>query len=151
MSNIYRRENGGFILINKKVLDLLNQYKQHNGKYEAGGILLGCYRGHHIEVIHATPPGPNDIRKPYRFIRKCPSHAIEALKLWEQSHETITYLGEWHTHPEAMPQPSGIDHANWEKYIHMMDCIFCIQGIDDLWVGEKSKGSIHANKTKRLQ
>lgn len=137
MNSIYQRVNGGFILVSQDVLKFLNKFKQYNGDTEAGGILLGCYRGTHIEITHATPPGLDDIRQPLKFIRKCSSHANEAIRVWKSSQEKITYLGEWHTHPQAIPVPSVIDHNNWRNKLPNGDCVLCIQGTERLWVGEK--------------
>jgi hypothetical protein len=29
----------------------------------------------------------------------------------------VTYLGEWHSHPERNPSPSTIGHADWSKQL----------------------------------
>ena len=34
-------------------------------------------------------------------------------KLWDDSQHAKTYLGEWHTHNQRIPQPSFIDRRNW--------------------------------------
>ena len=40
-------------------------------------------------------------------------HAAIALARWTGSQGTVRYLGEWHTHPEDHPQPSGLDRLEW--------------------------------------
>ncbi|WP_310886220.1 MULTISPECIES: Mov34/MPN/PAD-1 family protein [Pseudomonas syringae group] len=40
-------------------------------------------------------------------------HDAIAHKRWEHSEGKIRSLGEWHTHPENNPSPSGIDLREW--------------------------------------
>ncbi len=82
---------------------------------EAGGILLGFYRGPHVQIMHCTTPLPADHRLWNRFERRDPGHQVEATRRWRDSGRTMTYVGEWHTHPEAKPTPSFIDKWNWRK------------------------------------
>ena len=35
--------------------------------------------------------------------------------LYKKSDETFRYIGEWHTHPEAIPNFSYLDLKNWKK------------------------------------
>ena len=82
---------------------------------EAGGILLGYRRGPHIEVLEATAPMRKDIRGRNSFERKDSGHQSLSDKRWEASDGTILYLGEWHTHPTNIPEPSTIDRHEWDK------------------------------------
>ncbi|MFK5893106.1 MAG: Mov34/MPN/PAD-1 family protein [Pseudomonadota bacterium] len=145
MNKVYQRNNQGYVLFNSLVMELLHKFKQHTGENEAGGILLGCYRDPHIEVVLATPPGPDDIRKPLSFIRKCASHKREAHNQWKKSGKLITYIGEWHTHPQKIPEPSYTDYRNWIEFLPCSDSIICIQGTEELWVGENT------NNIKKVQ
>lgn len=43
---------------------------------------------------------PSSLRGPYR---------------WRASRGTVRYLGEWHTHPEDYPIPSGLDRSEWRR------------------------------------
>ena len=124
------------MLFNHQALELMEKYKQYRGDSEAGGILLGSYRGQHIEVIYATPPGTQDIRTPNKFIRKCKSHKLAAHLNWINSNQTVTYVGEWHTHPQIVPQPSCIDYSNWNSNLPSDEIIVCIQGTQHLWAAE---------------
>lgn len=36
-----------------------------------------------------------------------------ALSRWMASQGTVRYRGEWHTHPEDYPHPSGLDRSEW--------------------------------------
>lgn len=84
---------------------------------EAGGILIGKENKSNENIIinHTTVPMPKDEMKHNRFIRKDKGH-IELFKnLYKESDETLRYIGEWHTHPEAIPNFSCIDLKNWKK------------------------------------
>lgn len=82
---------------------------------EAGGILLGYRRGPHIEVVEASTPLPGDIRKRHRFERCDAGHQAFSDFHWKSSHGLITYVGDWHTHPERTPTPSPVDCCEWGK------------------------------------
>ena len=84
---------------------------------EAGGILIGKENKSNENIIinHITVPMPKDERKHNRFIRKDKRHIELFENLYKKSDETFRYIGEWHTHPEAIPNFSEIDLNNWKK------------------------------------
>lgn len=82
---------------------------------EAGGLLLGSVHGAHILIGQATAPTAWDKRFRYLFERMPFSHEAIALSRWTASHGTVRYLGEWHTHPEDHPHPSGLDRSEWNR------------------------------------
>lgn len=85
------------------------------GDCESGGILLGCVRGQHLEVIQATVPTKWDKRFRHLFERMSLGHRELAEGRWRDSSGTVRYLGEWHTHPENDPNPSNLDQLEWRK------------------------------------
>lgn len=103
---------------------------------EAGGILLGFYRGPHVQIMRCTTPLPADRRLWNRFERRDPGHQEEATRRWRDSGRTMTYVGEWHTHPEAKPTPSFIDKRNWRKIARRHTTgplVFAIRGVSGWW------------------
>lgn len=82
---------------------------------EAGGILLGSVHGTHMLIERATPPTAWDRRSRYQFERMPFGHEAIALSQWTASQGTIRYLGEWHTHPQDYPHPSGLDRLEWNR------------------------------------
>ncbi|WP_233989805.1 Mov34/MPN/PAD-1 family protein [Pectobacterium brasiliense] len=80
---------------------------------EAGGLLLGSVHGTHMIIEQATVPTAWDRRFYYLFERMPFGHEAIALARWMASQGTIRYLGEWHTHPEDHPNPSGLDRSEW--------------------------------------
>jgi integrative and conjugative element protein (TIGR02256 family) len=84
-----------------------------DGQLEAGGILIGRYRGPHIEISAFTEPGPRDVRSHVHFVKQDEIHQRTAQLAWRESGKTDTYLGEWHTHPTGSAHPSQIDASTW--------------------------------------
>jgi integrative and conjugative element protein (TIGR02256 family) len=80
---------------------------------EDGGILIGSYRGPHLEITSFTRSAPGDERRRYSFVRQDSVHQMTATKAWQESGETTTFIGEWHTHPYGAPVPSGTDKSSW--------------------------------------
>lgn len=80
---------------------------------EAGGLLLGSVHGSHMLIEHATSPTVQDKRFRCLFERMPFGHETIALARWTTSQGIIRYLGEWHTHPEDHPYPSGLDRTEW--------------------------------------
>lgn len=106
------------ILVNfdEKVLNVFRQHIQHLGSdTEAGGLLLGEVRGGHLNLVDATYPTAADLRSRYSFERLPQGHAEVAFRTWSDSRGTVRYLGEWHSHPEDRPIPSGIDRSEWKR------------------------------------
>lgn len=110
--------NKGKIKICQNIIHILFEYIQKKGgSKEAGGILIGKENKSNENIIinHITVPMSKDERKHNRFIRKDKKHIELFENLYKSSDETLRYIGEWHTHPEAIPNFSSIDLKNWKK------------------------------------
>lgn len=92
-----------------------NEQAKCQNRSESGGILVGAYRGPHLEISSFTVPGPKDLRRPYSFVKQDPSHQRSATRVWKRSGGKDTYVGEWHTHPFGMPGPSMTDKQGWRE------------------------------------
>jgi integrative and conjugative element protein (TIGR02256 family) len=126
------------ILIEDAVLTRIQAYRQLTPNApEAGGILLGYRRGVHLHLVEATLPGAHDQRSRTAFWRRDPAHQNAATNGWTRTHQTLDYVGEWHTHPEAFPSPSSLDLQEWRDICtrtrEMMT--FLIVGTRDQWFG----------------
>jgi integrative and conjugative element protein (TIGR02256 family) len=119
---------------------------------EAGGILIGSYRGPHIEISDCTTPLSADIRQAHLFDRRDPGHQACALRAWRASGKTATFVGEWHTHPQDDPAPSGIDLRGWKTLLERTvdPLVFLIAGRQSLWCG-LATGRSHVNSTEGSQ
>lgn len=108
----------GLILIGASVIERMSRYRQVGSTdYEAGGVLLGSLRGPHLEVSGCTEPFSEDKRSRMLFDRRDPRHVIAVRTSMSESRGTIGYIGEWHTHPERSPRPSGLDQTNWRSLL----------------------------------
>jgi len=143
---VFSMPNGGFLLIEPEVIVVLKKYRQkESNDVEQGGILIGEYRGKHIRISSVTEPSNYDDATRFSFFRKAKSHFKVAIKSWLLSSKTSTYLGEWHTHPEHIPNPSSIDLNSWKSNLPNRPMVLVIIGITENWWG------IHENyKTKKL-
>lgn len=107
---------GLYILVESSVLDVICAYRQDSiKKHEAGGTLMGYRSGQHLHVLYATVPMPLDKRSRISFERLDPGHQRAVTKAWKESRGRVDYLGDWHTHPQLNPSPSGIDYTEWAK------------------------------------
>jgi len=110
---------------------------------EAGGILLGSYRGKHIEIFGCTEPMKSDFRTKILFDRKDPGHQAAASSAWKGSGGTDTFVGEWHTHPEPVPSPSWLDRTTWKSQLKRlrMPLVFAIGGWEEIYwcFGERTR------------
>lgn len=118
---VFNRSGGGRIKVPAAVVAILQSYAQHAPEAtEAGGLLMGRYIATSDDVIvdAVTEPMTGDRRTRYSFYRAKRRHQEALNAAWETSGHTCTYLGEWHTHPEAQPTPSGTDITNWNRRLH---------------------------------
>lgn len=119
-SVIFRRTQGGTVTLGQEAWAILNRYRQNDATApEAGGVLLGRFikETHDIVVDNVTTPGIGDAasRLTFRRGRRRTQTLID--RAWHESGGARNYLGEWHTHPEDEPSPSGIDLGNWKRIV----------------------------------
>ncbi|MFY9329318.1 MAG: Mov34/MPN/PAD-1 family protein [Georgfuchsia sp.] len=97
------------------LVTFLGHIQINDSDCEAGGLLLGSVHGTHMLIEQATVPTAWDRRFRCLFERMPFGHEAIALARWAASQGTIRYLGEWHTHPEDHPNPSGLDRSEWNR------------------------------------
>lgn len=112
---------------------------------EAGGLLLGRYilDSDDLVVDDLSTPVRGDTRARTRFIRS-KRHQRFVDEAWAKSNGTRVYLGEWHTHPEAIPSPSFEDLRSWrghlgDRRIYGEVLVFAIVGTEvvGIWQGDR--------------
>lgn len=94
--------------------------------FESGGILIGRHISgtHSFEVTLASTPSVLDVGRRYSFLRRMsPANKLIA-SAWRKSAGIENYLGEWHTHDEAMPVPSATDRALMLQVAEDGSCLF---------------------------
>ena len=97
------------IAIPPDVLAALRVLAEAKPGTETGGALIGYEENGVVYVVEATAAGPNAVEEPTRFV-------YDAMYINERLRDAATrlgdrgkYVGEWHSHPEADPQPSPRD------------------------------------------
>ena len=111
----------GSVLLNfsEEVRGVFEKNVQVGDRPESGGVLLGTVHERGLLVTVATTPTRLDRQFRYLFERLPFGHRAVAKRLWRSSAGTTRYIGEWHTHPQDIPTPSGIDLHEWRKLANL--------------------------------
>lgn len=110
--------SGGLVGFGQSAVEVLHRHRQVDAvSHEAGGMLLGRLidGSDDIVVDEATEPTGADRRGRYFFNRARAAAQRYIDIVWGRSKGTSVYLGEWHSHPEDDPSPSGQDEVNWRR------------------------------------
>ena len=91
------------------ILNELAINEQRKDHKESGGILLGYTYEDYDEILELGHPSKADKSRLFSFIRKKKNAQTKINKAWNQSGGHLIYLGEWHTHPGHIPDPSSQD------------------------------------------
>lgn len=106
------------ILFDINLFDNMRRYLQvQDDTRESGGILLGsvCKDNLAILVTEMTVPYEDDFSRRNSFIRQSFGHIKLYNERYTHSQKTCLYIGEWHTHPEDIPDFSKVDEDNWKS------------------------------------
>lgn len=120
MSLVYVRPGGGKLAVGAEAQRVFDQYRQTKARdNEAGGVLVGRLILDSKDVIidKASEPSCWDRRTRFRFLRRARPAQKVVSKAWQASGGTQNYLGEWHSHPEDVPNPSGVDLDDWQRVV----------------------------------
>lgn len=98
------------VCINEKLKQNLLTLRQFEFDHERGGVILGKLypQDNTIEITHffegkLLESSEYGLDLDIEYLQK----NIE--RIWEESNGQITYLGDWHTHPEWTAKPSWVD------------------------------------------
>ncbi|MGJ1234800.1 MULTISPECIES: Mov34/MPN/PAD-1 family protein [Sphingobacterium] len=98
------------IVLHAQPLEILERFTQHSKKApESGGIMLGKLINGEINILKLSVPTPLDKASRTNFERSKVGAQIILDYEFYNSNGQLTYLGEWHTHPERLPTPSYTD------------------------------------------
>jgi integrative and conjugative element protein (TIGR02256 family) len=129
---------GQSLRIDSEVLKTLDRYRQTlPWKKEAGGQLFGTVETAEVAILHASIPHRRDERGRYHF-RSHPETARHAIAAAHARGEL--FLGEWHTHAQAIPRPSPDDlqamyAISRRSQINTSRLLLLIRGTAELRVG----------------
>lgn len=102
--------SGQRLIFGAAVVEHFNRHRQLRfWQCEAGGQLFARFDGGRIEVVEATGPRPTDRRTRTSYT---PDPAAEQREIDARFPLGLHFVGDWHTHPEDWPSPSGIDRAS---------------------------------------
>lgn len=109
---IYRaRSSGQSVVLSDDVLAHLSCYRQVDpAAEEGGGQLFATFQTGAVVLEKATGPRSSDRRSRFWFH---PNRQAERREIKQQFKLGRHYVGDWHTHPERMPRPSGQDIASF--------------------------------------
>lgn len=115
---VFARPGGGVFRLSERSLTIIEPYRQRSGAAtEAGGVLLGRLIVERPDVVvdTVTVPSQRDWRSRFTFVRAAAPTQRAIDRAWKESLGEQNYLGEWHTHPEDDPTPSGVDLSDWRR------------------------------------
>ena len=103
-------ESGQYLVLDTGVLGHFHKWRQlHPGMHEAGGQLFGLVDAACITISMATGPRRSDRRGRFFFVA---NRFAERREINAMHKSGLHYLGDWHTHPQVFPAPSGTDLAS---------------------------------------
>jgi integrative and conjugative element protein (TIGR02256 family) len=98
------------LVITPEVLGHFGRYRQRRClSSEAGGQLFARFTADAIIVEVATGPYREDKRSRFLFT---PDRRREQRDIDDHFAQRLHFLGNWHTHPQKVPAPSGTDLKN---------------------------------------
>jgi integrative and conjugative element protein (TIGR02256 family) len=124
-SESWLRPVGGRVAVAKQALERMEHYRQHDPKSpESGGILLGRMLAGCDDVVidFVTSPSSSDYRTRHRYTRQAEPAQTIIKHVWSHTQGTCNYLGEWHTHPAPVANPSDFDLVSWSRHTKRVQC-----------------------------
>jgi integrative and conjugative element protein (TIGR02256 family) len=97
------------VVITPEIREIIRKEVEASTTAETGGILIGYIENRNAIVVRATGPGPNAKQTPYIFERDVNFVQQELDRAAKELGERGLYIGEWHSHLVASPEPSGQD------------------------------------------
>lgn len=146
--------HGLHLVIEQSVTHTWDKYRQIKIQApESFGVLIGsCDKiTHHYRIESITTPKKQDIQSRFRFILKDSGHQKAVEQAYNQSQGLLGYLGTWHTHPEATPNPSMVDIDDWLRCINRnLDRLlfFVIVGTKDTCIFARIRNKFEQLKIK---
>jgi len=139
-----------FLELSETATSAFEAHKQVKRRKEAGGILLGTvYPSERVLISEVTLPSRFDKAGLYFFDRSRRRAQQIVDRCWKRSSGECVYLGEWHTHPEPVPSPSGRDRMmirNMFDQTQMeIDFLFLVVvGTESTWVGIQNQDGMRS-------
>jgi len=94
------------LVFKESALEVFLKYRQRETEPEAGGLLFAEFDFPTIRIVEASPPHGTDKRWRTLFV---PNRVLQRRLIKKCFKRGRHFVGEWHTHPEPNPTPSGLD------------------------------------------
>lgn len=125
-----------------------NHYRVGRGA-EAGGILLGRVYPSEVVIEAVTAPSSADRAGRFFFNRSREVAQRSINEAWSASTGERIYLGEWHSHPADVAEPSGRDRQMIlnmlrESNMHIDFLALVVLGRKKDWVGLAQNGALRS-------
>jgi integrative and conjugative element protein (TIGR02256 family) len=93
------------------VLETMVTEARRTEPLESGGVLLGWHDQEDLQLVVASVfgPGPEATHQRTRFSPDGDWQREQIAKTYEASGRTVSYLGDWHSHPGGSDSPSRRD------------------------------------------
>ena len=102
--------------IPNKLYQILVFEADKNVPFETGGVFMGYYaKNQDIVVTNLISAGENAVHKKNRFTPDQNYQLEEIASIYKEEDGTITYLGDWHTHPTSKAELSFLDKRTLTK------------------------------------
>lgn len=99
--------SGQRVVLTDGVIDHFLKHRQLKWwQAESGGQLFARIEWPEIVIVEATGPRATDRRTRTSYL---PDRNAEKREIVERHNRGLHFVGDWHTHPTLLPQPSGQD------------------------------------------
>lgn len=140
---VYRMVFDGFrVTITKGAIEQMRHLRHLAAPNETGGVLIGSFDAARrvLHIVDALPAPPDSRQSPTYFIRGAKQLKPTLEMIAARSGATLTYVGEWHSHPDgAAARPSGDDEEVFAYLAEHLDptgapYVMAICGAEGLWM-----------------
>lgn len=116
---VFNREQLSIEFQDSTLQILLATAQNSENDTECGGVLLGRLFPNSSKIVVTNIIESKDGQSNrFGFSMNVPEIQKVIYDLWEKSNGKITYLGDWHTHPELEPNPSFKDQITFRMNYH---------------------------------
>jgi integrative and conjugative element protein (TIGR02256 family) len=111
MMMIFKSQDLGYsVALEEDVVKHLEKFRQAKiTDTEAGGQLFAIFENGKVVIREITGPRPTDKRTRNSYI---PDRKAEQREIDYWFKHGLHYVGDWHTHPSSVPEPSSTDKQN---------------------------------------